>query len=115
MREIDLNEVADQGVQDLQRAIEQLNELLALPGVDISAIETKIEALEDKQSDLRALTLDTIERSDENRLALAAVEAAGAALTREAGQIREAATAIADAEKVIAAVGSLIGALAPLV
>jgi hypothetical protein len=112
---VDPNNVASAGIRTLQGAIDKLNGLKLQPGADIVGIDAQIQALQDKQDDLRDQALRTIEDSDANKQAIAAMTKAAASLSAEAANIKDVATALGVAQKVVAAAGSLIAALAPFI
>lgn len=113
MPDVDPNKVTSAGIDALQGAIDKLYALKLQPGGDIVAIDAQIEALEDKQDDLRNQTLRTIEDSNANQAAIAAMNAAAASLNTEAANIKDVATALGAAAKVLTAATSLVIALAP--
>ena len=112
MADVDLNDVASKGIQDLQDSIDKLNGLMNQPGADIPGIATQIEALQAKQTDLRDMALGTIQATEADRDAIAAVTAAAVSLSKEASKIKDAASALTTAIKVVSAAGSLVTALA---
>jgi chromosome segregation ATPase len=113
MADVDPNIVADAGVQDLQGAINKLSALKTGPKADIPAIDRRIEALQQKQADLRSQALRTVEDSDANKQAIAVLNQAAAALKSEAADIKDLATALSTAAKVVSAAAALASALAP--
>lgn len=112
---VDPNQVASAGVTSLQGTIDKLNSLKLALGADIVGIDAQIEALQGKQDDLRNQALRTIEDSDANKQAIAAMNKAAASLSAEAANIKDVATALGVAQKVVAAAGSLIAALVPFI
>jgi hypothetical protein len=113
MPNVDPNQVASAGIQVLQGAIDKLNALKLQRGAGIPQLDAQIEALQDKQDDLRNLALRTIEDSDANRQAIAAMNTAAANLNAEAANIKDAAVALLTGAKIVAAAASLVTALAP--
>ena|SRR5258707_10215310 len=113
MAEVNPNDVCAAGIEDIQRAIDKLSALTLQPGADIPGIDAHIDALQDSQADLRNQALRAIEDSAASKLAIAALNAAAAALTAEASKIKDVGTALAGAAKVVSAAGSLVTALAP--
>ncbi len=115
MPDVDPNKVASAGIEVLQGAIDKLNALKGQPGADIVGIDAQIEALQDKQDDLRNQALRTIEDSDANKQAIAAMNAAAANLNAEAANIKDVATALTTAAKIVSAATALVTALAPFI
>ncbi len=113
MADVDPNQVASAGIDALQGAIDKLNALKMQPGADIVAFDAQIEALQDKQDDLRNQALRMIEDSGANKQAIAAMNAAAANLKTEARNIKDVATALGAAAKILTATASLVTALAP--
>lgn len=113
MADVDPNAAASAGIQTLQDAIKRLNGMLTQDGADVDGIGVKIRALIAEQTDLRFLALRTLEDSPANKQAIDMLNAASKTLTDEAARIKEVATAIADAAKVLSAAASLVTALAP--
>ena len=115
MPDVGANDIATAAIQILQDSIDQLSALKLEPGVDIPGIDARIGALEDRQDDLRIQALRTIEASDANKQAIAAVNAAAALLKSEAANMKVTATDLADAAAVMTAAASLVAAFLPLV
>ena len=115
MADIDPNKVASAGIDVLQGAIDKLNALKVQPGADIAAFDAQIEALQDKQDNLRDQALRTIEELPANKTAIAAINAADPNLKAEASNIKDLATALQTAAKVVTAAASLVTTLAPFV
>ncbi len=115
MATIDPNDVASASIQDVQGAIDKLSAMIVLPGADIAGINGQITALQGKQGEIRTQALRTIEDSPENKQAIAAMNAAAAALKTEAAQIGTLATALTQAAKVVTAATSLITTFAPFI
>lgn len=112
MAQIDPNEVASAGIQDLQKAINTLAAMIPLKNANIPGINAKIDALQAQQADLRNQALRTIEDLDENKRAIARMNAAAALLRHEAGNITSVANALTDAAKVVNTAVALMAALA---
>jgi 2',3'-cyclic-nucleotide 2'-phosphodiesterase (5'-nucleotidase family) len=115
MATIDPNQVASDGVAHIQSAIDKLNTLKLDPNADFPAIDAKIHALEEKQTDLLDQTLKQIEDSPENHAAIAQMNAAAAALKRAADEMTADATALNQAAAVVSAAAGLITSLAPFI
>lgn len=113
MASVDLNDIATNGIQTLQGSIDLLNQAKVQPGADIGGIVKQIEDLEEQQEALRDMALGTIQATDANKQAIAAVSAAAASLNVEAANITDVATALANDAKVINAAASLVTALTP--
>jgi septal ring factor EnvC (AmiA/AmiB activator) len=113
MAEVNPNDVAKKGITDIQGAIDRLTAQQQQPGADIPGIDAQINALQQNQQDLRNQALRTIEDSDANKQAIAAMNAAAAGLTTEASKIKDLATALTGVAKVATAAASLITSLAP--
>jgi hypothetical protein len=113
--QVDPNQVAKAGVDEIQVAINELSIMLTKPAANIAAINGKINDLTAKQVALRTQALRVIVASEANRLAIAAMNNAAAALKTESMMIGNVATALNDAAKVISEAASLIAALAPFI
>ena len=111
MATVDLNAVATAAIANLQVAIDKLNALKRQPGADFAKFTAQIEALEDRQADLRTLTLALIESSPENQAAITAVNGAATKLHTEAGNITSVANALNTAARVISCAADLFSAL----
>jgi hypothetical protein len=113
--QVDPNQVAAAGIQDIQVAINELSAMLTNPAADIAGINGKIDDLTAKQADLQNQALQVIVGSEANRQAIAAMNNAVATLKTESMIIGNVATALNDADKVITEAASLIAALAPFI
>ena len=111
MATVDQNAVATAAIANLQTAIDKLNGLKRQPGADLAKFTAQIEALEDRQADLRTLALSSIENSPENQQAIAAVNGAATKLQTEAGNITSVANALNTAAQVISCAADLFSAL----
>jgi predicted nucleic acid-binding Zn-ribbon protein len=111
MAQVNPNDVATAAIQDLQGAIDTLSRLKQQPAADIAAIDARIGDLQDRQDDLRTQALRTIEDSDANRAAIAAMNAAAGKLKTEAAAMTATAAALASVAQVVTAATSLISAL----
>ncbi len=98
---VDFNAIANQGVNDLQTAIGNLNKLKRQPGADIPRLIAKIEALQAQQTNLRTMALVSAEESPENQAAIAAINAVATDLKSEAENITSVAAAFNTADKVM--------------
>jgi len=108
---IDLNAVATAAIADIQTAINNLNAVRRQNGADVAGILVKIEALEQKQADLRTLALQSVENSPENQAAVKVVNAAATSLKSEAANITTVANALITAQQVIGDAADLFSAL----
>lgn len=115
MTTVDLNAVATAAIANLQKAIDKLNALKRQPGADIGKFTAQIEALEERQADLRTLALASIESSPENQAAIAAVNGSAAKLQTEAGNITTVANALNTAAQIVTCAADLFAALGTFV
>ena len=113
MASVDLNDIATNGIQKLQESIDQLNQAKIQPGADIGEIVKQIEDIEEQQEALRDIVLGTIQDTDANKQAIAAVSAAATSLNAEAANIKDVATALTNAAKAVSAAVALVTALTP--
>lgn len=88
MPDVNANDVATTAIQILQDSLDQLSAVKVKPGADIPGIDVRIGALEDRQDDLRIQALRTIQASDANKQAIAAVNAAAALSKSEAANVK---------------------------
>ncbi|HVC63297.1 MAG TPA: hypothetical protein VND19_23405 [Acetobacteraceae bacterium] len=113
MAQVNPNDVATAAIQVLQAAIDRLSALKLKHGADIAGIDAQIGKLQDKQDDFRVQALRTIEDSDANKQAIAAMNDAAANLKTEAATIKDAATLLTGVAQVLSAAAALLAALAP--
>ncbi|MGH9759871.1 MAG: hypothetical protein ACREDR_47005 [Blastocatellia bacterium] len=111
MATVDLNAIATAAITNLQTAINNLNALKRQPGADLAKFTVQIEALEDRQADLRTLALTSIENSPENQQAIAAINGTANQLQTEAGNITSVANALNTVAQVATCAADLFSAL----
>lgn len=112
MAAVNPNDVATAGVQALQGAIAKLDALKQQPDADAGQIDARIDDLQTAQAALRDQALRTIEESDANKQAIAALNAAVANLKTEAAAIEVTAGDLVSVMNVVTAATSLVAALA---
>lgn len=115
MAQVNPNDVATAAVQTLQDSIARLDALKQQPGADFAGLDAQIDALQARQVAIRDLALRTAVDSGADRQAIAAMNAAAAALRTEAATMKATATYLAGVANVLRAATALVAALAPFV
>jgi len=113
MTQVNPNDAAASGCQDVQSAIARLDALKSQPGADIVAIDRAIDDLQAQDAALANQQLQAMIDSQQFGAALAAMNAAAATLQSEAANMQVTATDLTAAAKVVSAAASLVTALAP--
>ena len=115
MTQVNPNDVASSGSQDIQTAIAKLAALKTRPGALIVAIDQKINDLQAQDAALTNLQLQTMVDSQKFGQEVATMNAAAGALKTEAATMQVAVNDLTAVAKVVNTAASLVTALAPFV
>jgi len=115
MAQLNPNDVATASVQALQDVIAKLDALKQQPDADIGQIDARIDVLQTAQAALCDQALRTIEESEANQQAIAAMNSAATNLKIEAAAMHATAADLANVAKVVTAATSLVATLAHFV
>ncbi|HUN44193.1 MAG TPA: hypothetical protein VMU81_28210 [Acetobacteraceae bacterium] len=115
MTQVNPNDAASSGSQEIQGAIAKLDALKKIPGANFAAIDEKINDLQAQDAALTNLALQTMVDAPKFGQEVAAMSAAAAALKAEAANMQIAAKDVTAVAKVVSAAASLVTALQPFV